>query len=371
MFMSLIEIDKKAKEFYYSDQLDKALWCYAQAFVQYPNLGLAYSNYGNILREMGYPTRAYKFLETAMELDPTERVPPFNYAVAHLAAGDLTKGWELFEARWRFKHHEDVLTQYQKPRWEGQKLKGKTIIIMCEEGDGDNIQFIRFVEQLEELEATVIIQTEPQLKSLFTSSFSNLVIDNTEPLPKHHYWTPILSVPRFLNITYENFPKVRQYIKPSKQLKWSKLLGKKTKKRIGFCWKGRTKSIPFEVIQSFISMNPQYEWISLQAMLTEDEKNTLDSMGVKNYFDYISDWNDTAGLLKHVDCVVSIDTGLAHLAGALNIPTYLLLDKYRTCWRWLYDRNDSPWYPSMTLVRQNESRGYMEQFELLSQLLTG
>ena len=240
---------------------------------------------------------------------------------------------------------------------------------MCEEGDGDNIQFIRFVKQLEELGATVIIQTEPQLVSLFTASFTNLVIDNKQPLPEHDYWTPILSLPRLLKITYDNFPLSKKYISPSKQTNWKKILGKKTKKRIGFCWKGRTKNIPFNVIKKFIEQHSEYEWISLQAMLTQDEKDTLEQIGVKNYFDYISDWNDTAGLLQHIDCVITIDTGLAHLAGAMNKPIFLLLDRYKTCWRWMYDRMDSPWYPSMTLVRQKESRGYVEQFNRLSELL--
>lgn len=369
--MSLTELDAKAKEYYYSDQLDKALFCYAQAFIQYPNMGLAYSNYGNILRETGHPERAYKFIEMAIEINPEERIPPFNLAVAHLAAGDLKKGWEMFEARWRFKHHEHILLQFEKPRWEGQDIKGKTVIILCEEGDGDNIQFIRFIKQVEEMGATVIIQTELHLVSLFSASFTNQVIDNKQPLPDHDYWTPILSLPRFLDIRYENFPLNTPYIKPSKQPKWKKLLGKKTKRRVAFCWKGRTKSIPFEVIKEFIEQHPEYEWISLQAMLTQKEKDTLEQMGVKNYFDYITDWNDTAGLLQHIDCVVTIDTGLAHLTGAMDIPVFLLLDRYRTCWRWMYDKKDTPWYPSMTLVRQNEPRGYAEQFNQLSELLAG
>lgn len=367
MFMPLEDLDRKAKEFYYNDQLQEALWCYAQAFVLYPNLGLAYCNYGNILREMGYPKRAYKFLEMAIELEPDERIPPFNLALAHLAAGDLENGWELFEARWRFKHHEHLLLQHDKPQWEGESLKGKTLIVHCEEGDGDNIQFIRFIKPLEELGGNVIVQTEPQLKTLFTASLSNVVLDTTESVPEHDYWTHILSLPRLLNVTYDNLPSIGKYLSPSRQPKWKKLLGEGTKKRIGFCWKGRTKHIPFEVIREFIRLHPMYEWICLQSTATQEEINEL---GVKNYFDNITDWNDTAGLIKHLDCVVSIDTGLAHLAGSMNIPTYLLLDKYKTCWRWLYNRNDSPWYPSMTLVRQNESRGYEEQFKLLSQLLT-
>ena len=359
--MNLAELDETAKKAYYSMDLPTALRCYAEVFVRHPTMALAYNNYGNILRETGYPLEAYGFLETAMRLDPEDRNTPFNYAVAHLAAADLENGWELFESRWRFKSHEHTLEGWDKPRWNGEDIRDKTLLITCEEGDGDNMQFIRFVNQLK---CNVIIQTEPQLKILFTNSFpKHNVIDNTEVPPEYDYWTPILSLPKCLKITYGNLPKSVRYLKPTKNVikLWEDILDTKTKPRIGFCWSGRSKSYPLEELIRLIQLTPQCEWFNLQVRYTNEEKQLLDNAGVITHTELFTNWNDTAGLLEQLDIIISIDTGLIHLAGALGKPCILLLDKYKSCWRWLYERTDTPWYSSIEIIRQIEQGNYDEQ----------
>lgn len=368
--MNLLDLDELAKKAYYSMDLHTALRCYAEVFLRYPKMALAYNNYGNILREYGYPEEALGFLETALKLDPNDRNAPFNYAVAHLAAGDLERGWELFESRWRFKHHEHTLENYDKPRWTGEDISNKRLLITCEEGDGDNIQFIRFVDQLVKLKIIPIIQTEPQLKKLFQNSYSYTVIDNTEIYTDYDYWTPILSIPKCLKITYENLPIYNQYLYSDKKTieKFKKLISKK-KPKIGFCWKGTSKEYPLNEIIRLIELTPEYEYINLQIKYTEEDRKSLENVNVKFYDNHISDWNDTAALLTNVDYVLSIDTGIIHLAGALGKSSILLLDKYKSCWRWMYDRNDTPWYPSIQLVRQIEQGNCDEQLFRVYQLL--
>jgi len=359
--MTLLELDQTAKKAYYNMDLPTALRCYAEAFIQYPKLALAYNNYGNILREMGFPKEAYGFLETAINLNPNDVNAHFNYAVAHLAAGDLEKGWELFEARWKFKSHEHTLEGWSKPRWNGEDIAGKRLLITCEEGDGDNIQFIRFVNQLVEKNIIPVIQTEPQLKELFSNSFRKIkIIDNTESIKEFDFWTPILSLPKCLNITYGNFPKTETYLRATvNRVRFFKsLLEEVSKPKIGFCWRGRSKVYPFEEIINLIRHNNQYQWINLQVAYSEEEKRILDNLGVKSYTSYIKNWNDTAALIQNLDMVVSIDTGLIHLTGALKKEGVLLLDKYKTCWRWMYERSDSPWYPTLELVRQQEQNEF-------------
>lgn len=361
--MTLLELDQTAKKAYYNMDLPTALRCYAEAFIQYPKLALAYNNYGNILREMGFPKEAYGFLETAIRLDPTDVNAHFNYAVAHLAAGDLEKGWELFEARWKFKSHEHTLEGWSKPRWHGEDIAGKKLLITCEEGDGDNIQFIRFVNQLIEKNIIPVIQTEPQLKKIFSKSFRKIkIIDNTESIEEFDFWTPILSLPKCLKITYDNFPKTKTYLKSEKnKVKiFETILGNKTKPRIGFCWRGRSKGYPFNEIIKLIQRNTEYEWINLQFAYTEEENIILEQLGVKSYRSHITNWNDTAALVKNLDVVISIDTGLVHLAGALGKKCILMLDKYKTCWRWLYERTDTVWYPTIEIVRQVEQNNFDE-----------
>ena len=357
--MTLIELDQKAKNHYNNLELEEALKCYEYAFTNYPSLGSAYNNYGNIIREMGYPERAYDFLLTAINLNQEDRIAPFNLAIAYLTAGEFKKGWEQFEYRWRFKNHEHILNWTTQPRWEGQDLSNKTLLIICEEGDGDNLQFIRFVNQIN---GTIIIHTEPQLKKLFQESFTHTVIDNTEPIPYFDYWVPILSLAKIFNVTCDNLVVDTPYLKPNQHTttEWKKYLDL-SKTKVGICWRGRTKQFPFEYIFKMIKENPNYEWINLQSICTSDEGEQLQSIGVKNYFNNITTWHDTAGLVSNLDFVITVDTGLAHLVGALNKPCLLLLDRYKTCWRWMLDREDTPWYPSMKLFRQKEVHGYNEQ----------
>jgi ADP-heptose:LPS heptosyltransferase len=218
----------------------------------------------------------------------------------------------------------------------------------------------------------VIIQTEPQLKRLLTSSFPSLtVIDNIEQPPEFDYWIPILSIPGVLKITYDNLPKSTKYLTPSKKTisKWKKIVGKKEKSRVGFCWDGRTKNYPFEKITELVQLNNQYEWINLQQRYVPEQRLVMDRLGIKDYFNDIQDWEDTSGLLHHIDAIVSIDTGLIHLAGAMNIPSCLMLDKYATCWRWLMNRTDSPWYDSIRIFKQSTVRGYDEQLVGIHQYL--
>ncbi len=369
--MTLEELDKLAKERYYANDLKGALECYALAFVEFPNLALAYNNYGNILREYGYPTRAIRFLQAAIDLDPNDRVAPLNLAIALLLMGDLRQGWRQFESRWKYRNHEHMLEERADTRWRGEDIRGKTLLVTCEEGDGDNIQFIRYVYALEQIGINVIIQTEPNLQRLFQSSFKQLVITNKDTPPEYDCWTPILSLPELLDVTYENFMKIDNYIKPSSEsIKfWKKILGKKTKPRIVFGWKGHTKSYPRDKLLELVKKHPEYDWISIQTNLSNEDELALYDAGVVHYFQHITDWYDTAGLFANVDLMIGVDTGVIHLAGSMGINSVLLLDRYKTCWRWLQDRDDSPWYPSIKLLRQKEMGDYDEQLQRLAELL--
>lgn len=371
--MTLEELDTIAKEHYYNLNFHDALQCYATAFTYHPQLALAYNNYGNIMREMGYPEQAYGFLQNAIDLDPDNKDYPFNFAIANLLAENFPKAWELFEARWKFKQHEDCLLNYNSPRWEGQPLNGKRLLVTCEEGDGDNLQFSRFTEYLEGLGAHVIHQTEPNIARLFASSFDNAtVITNKDVAPEYDYWTPIMSIPREINLSsYDDLPVCNNYLQlPEEHVEhWKNILGPKTKPRIGFCWGGRTKKYPFEAMFNLIQSNPQYEWISIQGSMTDEQALLLGKEGVNSYFNHITDWYDTAGLVENLDMVISIDSGLVHLAGGLGIPCCLLLDRYTTCWRWRLEHEDTVWYPSVKLFRQSVPHGHNEQLARVTEYL--
>jgi hypothetical protein len=357
------ELIAHGNNFRATSEPEKAIACYAQAFIQNPDMGAAYNNYGNVIREMGYPERAIGFLLNAIAINENDSVAQFNLAVAYLLAGDLKRGWQQYERRWQFEHLNGQLPQYTQPRWQGQDLTGKSILVTGEQGHGDTIQFCRFAEQLMRLGAKVYITVDNNLKPLLTNSFTNsvVILGPADLIPEFDYWSPIMSLPGFLSITYDNFPHKLQYLTPSKDViqTWANKLGLKKRLRVGFCWSGRKdswinqhKAMPFEKMLNLIKRNPNYEWINLQVECTLDEQNQLAEAGVVVYPASIGNWNDTAGLIHHLDVVIAVDTAVGHLSGAMGRPFWLPLNHFATDWRWLLNRKDSPWYPSCRIFRQ-------------------
>jgi hypothetical protein len=339
-----------------------ALKYYGQALLSDRNSASAFNNYGNTLREIGDPLGAIPFLQRATQLVPTAPTPNFNLAVCYLLAGDYARGWPQYEHRWNFEHLAGTLPQYSQPRWTGQDLKGKTILVCQEQGLGDVIQFSRFLYPLHAAGARIILQINNNLAPLFANSaIINQIVDISENPTGFDYWTPIMSLAMTLGITLENLPCQLSYLSARGDLasEWAQRLGKKTRLRVGFCWSGRPdswinrhKGMPFEVMCALIRRNPNYEWINLQVECGAEQSAELVKLGVAEYPGTVRNFADSAALIHHMDVVISVDTAVAHLSGALGRPTWIPLNWYGTDWRWLLDRDDNPWYPSARLFRQ-------------------
>ena len=255
-----------------------------------------------------------------------------------------------------------MLPAYEQPRWSGQDLKDKTILVLAEQGHGDTIQFIRFVGDLAARGGQVIIAVNesliPQFKNI--KQISALYSPN-DALPHFDYWTPIMSIPGIIGTTLDNLSHVQNYLVADYKLvkDWQTRLGPKTRLRVGFCWSGRRdtwinqhKAMPFETMLDLIKRNPSYEWINLQVDCTPEEEQQLIVAGVKAYPGTITNFADSAALIHHMDVVLSVDTAVAHLSGALGRPTWVMLNQFGLDWRWLLDRDSSPWYSTSTLFRQ-------------------
>jgi hypothetical protein len=338
-------------------QPDLALACYAQAFVQDYTSTSAFNNYGNVMREMGFPDRAQPFLEHAIRLDPANETARFNLAVCLLLQGNYQQGWPAYEDRWTFAHLKGTLPQLPQPRWSGQDLSGKTILVIGEQGLGDTIQFARFVLNLQQLGATVVMVVDPAMIGLFGPS----TIAYNDPLPPYDYWITIMSIPGILGITLENLSSPLSYLSPDQALvrQWQQRLGTKKKLRVGFSWSGRKdtwihqhKSVPFSQIVELIKYNPECEWINLQIDASDKESKILTDLGCTTYPGTITCMADSAALITCMDVVVGVDTAVSHLAGALGRTTWIMLNQYGQDWRWLLNRADSPWYPTVRLFRQ-------------------
>jgi hypothetical protein len=339
-----------------------ALQHYAQALTQDRNSASAFNNYGNVLREAGDPEGAIPFLQRSIQLVPTAVTPNFNLAVAYLLAGDYARGWPQYEHRWNFEHLAGTLPKHQQPRWAGQDLKDKTILVVQEQGLGDTIQFIRFVFGLHTAGARVILQVNNNLAPLFAGSpIIHKIIDVADHPEEFDYWTPIMSIPGIMSVTLENLPHQLQYLSARNDLikLWQTALGPKTRTRVGICWSGRPdswinrhKGMPFETMLDLVKRNPNIEWINLQVECTTDEAKILEQHGVRNFSGMVHNFADSAALIHHMDVVISVDTAVAHLAGALGRPTWIPLNWFGTDWRWLLNQDSSPWYPSVRLFRQ-------------------
>lgn len=362
---------------------EKCLQCFGQAFILEPDSAAAFNNYGNTLREMGYPARAIPFLQHACLLDPSMSTAQFNLSVAILLAGHLGQGMKQYESRWGFEHLQGLLPKFEKPVWRGENLTNKTILVLGEQGHGDILHFSRFVADLKKYNPKKIcFQVGTDMVELFQSSqlFTNIEISTYQDgLPDFDTWSMLMSLPIGLGVEYETLNSPIQYIEaPANSVAaWKQRLGTKTKKRIGIGWSGRRdtwinrhKAVKFEYIAELINRNPGYEWVNLQADATEEENAVLTSLGVAQYPNTITDWSDTAGLVANLDLVIGVDTSISHLAGAMGKQLWVMLPQYALDWRWLLERGDSPWYPSAKLFRQPVRGDWNSVINKLTQYLS-
>jgi hypothetical protein len=279
--------------------------------------------------------------------------------------GDFENGLPLYENRWYSDKASEFSGKrfFDRPIWLGsESIQGKTILLYGEQGLGDFIQFCRYVKLVVDLGAKVILETPHSLAGLMKGldGISQLVITGEE-LPIFDYQCPLLSLPLALKTNLQNIPNRIRYININnhlnKSIEWKARLGLKSKPRAGLVWSGNphhkndhNRSLLLRDILPFLPN--QFEYISLQNEVREVDKLTLDANPhILSYASHLNDFLDTATLIDNLDLVISVDTSVAHLSGALGRKTLVLLP-YVPDWRWLLDRDDSPWYPSMKLYRQ-------------------
>jgi hypothetical protein len=372
----LIELGNQARS---DNNPELALEYYARAFAQDRHSASAFNNYGNVLRECGDPVGAVPFLQRAIQLAPNHPTSHFNLAVAYLLAGDYARGWPQYESRWNYEHLAGTLPKYEQPKWTGQDVKGKTVLVLGEQGHGDNLQFVRFIGDIVARGAQVVLAVNAALKPLFLGpSIPNIVCDG-DPIPPFDYWIPIMSIPTVIGTTLENIAPVQYYLTADTglQQQWQQVLGPKNRLRVGFCWSGRRdtwinrhKGMPFEVMLDLIQRNPNYEWVNLQCDCTAEEEAALVAAGVTAYPGAIKSFADSAALLMHMDVILAVDTAVAHLAGALGRPVWVMLSQFALDWRWLLDRDDSPWYTSARLFRQPKMGDWTSVTEKIHKFLS-
>lgn len=335
---------------------------YRQALAQTPDAPAAWSYYGVMLACAKREMEAESCYQTALQLDPDYRPARFNLAYLQLRQGRLAEGWASLEARDRY---DNLRRHFNFPRWRGEALSGETIVIGFEAGHGDMIQFARYASLLKRMGAAeVALICHPGLQRLFgTLAGVDRLLAVGEDIPTEgwDFWTPPLSLPHYCRTTLDTIPASVPYLsaEPAGIADWAARLSGNGR-RVGLVWKGNPRfendadrSLPDLSVLAPLGGLAGIDFISLQKGTGEDEALAPPpDLHLQAFGGQLTDFADTAALIANLDLVISVDTAVAHLAGALGKPCWVLLPDFRTDWRWLTGRNDSPWYPSLRLFRQ-------------------
>ncbi|MBB3266964.1 Flp pilus assembly protein TadD [Azospirillum sp. OGB3] len=333
-------------------------------------------NLGIALRDAGRFDAAETALETAKSLRPDHPHPVCELAVLKLALGDLEEGLALYERRWDYTGQSAAVSG--KPVWRGEGIAGKTILLYYEQGLGDTLQFVRYAPLLADRGARVLLIVQPELRRLLASvrGIDRLATyDDADGLPGFDLCCPLMSLPFAFGTRIDAIPSGAPYITPppdlvagwAERLGWSRS-GESTGSRplrVGFVWSGnprrhdptshamdRRRSVPFALMEPLLSV-PGIEAVSLQVGEAAEQARAAVAAGrLSDPMAGVTDFADTAAIAAHLDLVITVDTSVAHLAAAMGRPVWML-SRCDACWRWFRGRDDSPWYPTMRLYRQD------------------
>jgi tetratricopeptide (TPR) repeat protein len=345
-------------------RLDESIEAYDRAIALQSDYAEAHYNRGNALKEMKRLNESIADYDRAIALHPDFAHAYWNKALHKLLLGDFQEGWRLYEWRWKTELKDDVRS-FTQPLWLGETpLDGQTLLIHAEQGFGDTLQFCRYALMAERKRAKVVLETPGALASvLATLPGKPLIIPVGGPMPPFDLQCPMMSLPLAFKTTLETIPAEIPYLFPDpiKKAFWNEALGPKTRPRVGLAWSGKPghkndlqRSIPLEVFRPLFEL--PLEFHSLQREYRDRDKALLETGApIRDHHNELLDFSDTAALISEMDFVISVDTSVAHLSGALGKPVWILIPFFPD-YRWQLDRTDSPWYPTAVLFRQT-SRG--------------
>ena len=387
---------------------DDALSLYDEAVGRWPTLALLWNNRGNTLLELGLHQQAIKSYQQALQLAPSlhdsrialatclqargevqqalvecakvlKAAPDhaeahWNYALLLLLLGNYVAGFREYEWRWKKRRFTSPVRTFSEPRWHGGNLAGKTLLVYAEQGFGDTIQFCRYLPFLVEHGANVLFECHQPLAILMQSIGTGImIVPFGQMLPPFDYHAPLLSLPHLLGSSFETIPATVPYLSPPKErlMFWQRVMPTDNTLRVGLCWAGKAypdpgRSCPPDWLQPLAALHG-VSWVSLQIGEGIDGMTTQ-PFPLTDLTMLVQDFADTAGLVAQLDLVMTIDTAVAHLAGALGKETWLLVP-FAPDWRWGLNREDCPWYPTMRLFRQKNAGQWDEVVEQLATAL--
>jgi hypothetical protein len=319
------------------------------------------ANLAAALRELERPQEVLRLTAEAAKRHPQHAELQLNRAIAQLTLGDLPAGWEGFE--WRWHAWSGKAAPWERwPRWRGEPLPQGSVLLVGEQGLGDSIQLLRYLPLVAARVREVILVLQPPLVALAQGLAPNcrvLALDG--PVPNADCQCPLMSLPHVFGTTLASLPADVPYLHAEAQRvqTWRARLPANDRPRAGIVWSGnpshgndRNRSIPLQIFQGIDPGNVQF--VALQPQVRESDRAALAAWtGLFDAGPQLRDFGETAALLEALDLVVTVDTSVAHLAGALGRPVWMLLP-FAPDWRWMLERADTPWYPTMRLYRQRK-----------------
>ncbi len=363
------------------NMVEKGLECCNKAIEIEPNNAIANNNAGANYSASGQYEKAIKKYEKALQINPNYDEAKYNIGCANLVLGNLEKGWPGYEMRLKKFELTSYIKNQNIPMWDGTDLQGKTLLVHYEQGLGDSIQFVRYLKNLETLAAKVVYYEQKALAGLvgdITEFEVRLCHGEQAPdFSEFDCYIPLMSLARIFNTNIKTIPNEVPYLyaDSKKANEWKKKISHDKNFKIAVAWAGSPKhkndhnrSAKLRYFEPLAKLKNVTLYSLQKGKPVEQIEQLNGKFEVVNLDETIKDFSDTAAIMDNMDMVISVDTAVLHLAGAMGKKVWAVLPK-KAEWRWLIDRTDSPWYPTMTLFMQRENGDWQELFERIAEKL--
>ena len=358
------------------ERLSEAMASLSQAIKYRPDYVEAHANMGRVLRLEGRHADALAAYDKAVAVGPSDAGAHFSRGLLLLQMGRFEEGWPEYEWGWQ-NGSRAPKRDFAQPLWDGGDLAGRTIFLSCEQGMGDVIQFARYATLAAQRGGKVVMECQPPLLRLIeTVKGVDQVVAVGSTMPRFDAYCPLLSLPGVFRTTLESVPRDVPYLQPAEidVAEWDQRLGRDGRIRVGLAWAGnpltktaQRKFITPELLKPILSAEG-VSFYSLQVDLPPNDAMSMSELGVRDLSANLTDFAQTAAAIGNMDLVIAVDTAVAHLAGALAKPAWIMLP-FAADWRRLLDRDDSPWYPTMRLFRQSSPGDWKSVIERVGKAL--
>lgn len=324
---------------------------------------------GKLFKEQGHADAAVACYRRALQEAPGYALAHWNLAIVLLKLEEYREGWQEYEWRWRWPEFPEPHRALPMPVWQDEELTGRRILVWSEQGMGDTIQFLPLVSRLVEQGAEVVLEVPAALVRLFAFNLPDVQViersdhpDSVKSELVFDYTVPTMSLPHRLGLSVDELPLAQNYLRPlpEDEEAWGERIPSSPEPRVGLVWAGRPqhandvfRSLPFEAMRA-LAETEGVRWYSLQVGPRSEELQRLASGQVIDLAPHLEDLGQTAAALARLDWVVAVDTAVAHLAGAMGVPAWVMLPRYGD-WRWGDEGESSAWYPGLRLFRQQQS----------------